>query len=566
MKSFSVSLFLFLASVLHAQKPVLPGDVRDNLEQRIKVANYPAIVVGMVNAMGTSFYSFGVKKEGGQPVDEHSIFEIGSISKTFTSTLLAEEVLKGEMSLDDPAQKYLPDSVHLPMYNDQAITLGNLCDHTSSLPRMPDNFDPADPMNPYADYTVDQLYQFLSGYKLNRPIGSEYEYSNLGVGLLGQIISRKTGTPYEELLISRITRPLQMDETKITLDDNMKKNLAFGHASGIQVENWDIPAMAGAGAIRSSAYDMIKYVSAEMNLTPSPLHEAMSLTHKQRHNKVGGNGLGMAWFIDYDDALAIYNHGGATGGYRTFVGFTDSLGVVVLTNTDEDIEDVGMHLLDPAIPIQEVRPKLSQWIMETIDKYGAKSLLSRYAKLKKENGAYYDIDENEINTLGYRYMNERKDLEAAKAIFKINIQEFPASFNVYDSYGEALMNDGNKKDAITNYKKSMELNPDNMNGMDMLAKMGVKYDVPAPEISEALLATYDGTYELVEGFNLVITHQDNRLFGQATGQMQFELFPRSETEFYLKVTEASVKFSKNTEGVMGLTLYQNGAVLPGKKL
>jgi CubicO group peptidase (beta-lactamase class C family) len=292
MKSLVTFFLVTISLVISAQKPVLPEDVKLNIEKRISLSLYPSIVVALINADGTSFYNFGTNKFGGQPVTEHSIYEIGSITKTFTATLLADEVLKGEMKLDDPAQKYLPDSVHMPMYEGKSITLGNLSDHTSSLPRMPDNFDPADPMNPYADYTVSQLFDFVSNYTLTRPIGSEYEYSNLAMGLLGQILSRQAGMPYEELMLQKIAKPLQMNETKITLDDNMKKNLAYGYSGGEQIKNWDLNSMQGAGAIRSSTSDLVKYISAQMNLTNTSLHDAIELTHQQRHNKVGGNGIG----------------------------------------------------------------------------------------------------------------------------------------------------------------------------------------------------------------------------------------------------------------------------------
>lgn len=566
MKSLATFFFMVFALIIYAQKPVLPEDVKTNIEKRINLQDYPSIVVALINADGTSYYNFGNSKIGGQPVNEHSIYEIGSITKTFTATLLADEVLKGKMKLDDPAQKYLPKSVHMPMYEGQSITLGHLSDHTSSLPRMPDNFDPADPMNPYADYTEKNLYDFISNCTLTRPIGSEYEYSNLAMGLLGQIVAREANTSYEELMISKIAKPLQMNETKITLDDHMKKNLAYGYAGGEQVKNWDLPAMAGAGAIRSSTSDLVKYVSAQMDLTKTSLHDAIMLTHQPRHNKAGGNAIGLNWAIDDIKGHKIINHGGATGGYRAFVAFTDQMGVVVMTNCDMDIEDIGVHLLVPEVPLHEIKPKVVTWIKEDIDKNGVDGLEDRFEKMKMEKGSEYDINENEINTLGYFYMGEKKDLKAATAIFAINMKEFPSSFNVYDSYAEALMNAGKNEDAIRYYKKSLELNPGNTNGVEMLAKMGVVYEVKTPEVDETLLATYDGTYELAPGFNIVITHQGSRLFGQATGQQQFELFPKSTSEFYLKVVEASVAFAKNDKGEMGLTLYQNGAVMPGKKI
>jgi D-alanyl-D-alanine-carboxypeptidase/D-alanyl-D-alanine-endopeptidase len=566
MKSIATVLLLFFTLIVCAQKPVLPEEVRTNIEKRINLSLYPSIVVAILNSDGASYYNFGNNKMGGQPVNEHSIYEIGSITKTFTATLLADEVLKGEMKLDDPAQKYLPETVHMPMYEGKSITLGNLSDHTSSLPRMPSNFNPEDPLNPYADYIEEDLFEFISSYTLTRPIGSEFEYSNLAMGLLGQILARQAKTSYEELMLSKIAKPLQMNETKITLDENMKRNLAYGYAGGKQVKNWDLPGMAGAGAIRSSASDLIKYVSAQMDLTKTSLHDAIMLTHQPRHNKAAGNEIGLNWAIDNVKGHKVINHGGATGGYRAFVGFTDKMGVVVMTNCDLDIEDIGVHILVPEFPLHEVKPKVITWIKDEIDANGSKKLEDHYEKMKKEKGEYYSIDEMEINALGYMYMNEKKDLKAATAVFAINMKEFPASFNVYDSYAEALMQAGNTKDAITNYKKSLELNPGNTNGIEMLAKMGVVYELKAPEMDEVLLTSYDGTYELAQGFNIVITHEGNRLYGRATGQEQFELFPKSATEFYLKVVEARVTFAKNDKGEMGMTLYQNGAVLPGKRI
>ncbi len=130
---------------------------------------------------------------------------------------------------------------------------------------------PADPGNPYADYTVDQMYSFLSGYKLTRDVGSAYEYSNLAQGLLGHILALNAGVPYESLMIKTIAKPLGMKETKITLDEKMKKNLATGYDKGVEAENWDLPTLAGAGAIRSSTYDMLKFLSANLGYLKTPL-------------------------------------------------------------------------------------------------------------------------------------------------------------------------------------------------------------------------------------------------------------------------------------------------------
>ena len=133
------------------------------------------------------------------------------------------------LNLDDPIAKFLPPTVKTPEFNGKAITLLTLATHTSSLPRLPDNLNPADHQNPYADYTVNQLYSFLSNYKLPREIGSKYEYSNLGVGLLGHLLSIKTDLDYEALISKQITQPLQMQDTRIHLNPDQTNRFATGH-------------------------------------------------------------------------------------------------------------------------------------------------------------------------------------------------------------------------------------------------------------------------------------------------------------------------------------------------
>jgi len=151
--------------------------------------------------------AYGTLEKGHMgPLNGDTIFEIGSISKVFTSLLLADMVNRKEVALDDPAAKYLPEHVRMPERSGKAITLLDLSTHRSGLPRVPGNLNPKDPTNPYADYSVDDLYQFLSGYTLPRDPGSEVEYSNLGGGLLGHILAHRAGTDYESLIRSRIAR------------------------------------------------------------------------------------------------------------------------------------------------------------------------------------------------------------------------------------------------------------------------------------------------------------------------------------------------------------------------
>jgi CubicO group peptidase (beta-lactamase class C family) len=565
MKYLCAFLFLVISNLCMAQK-TLPANVVESIRQRIEYGMNPGIAVGIIDADGVHYFNFGRTSADGKAITEHSIFEIGSITKTFTAIMLADMAIKGQLSIDDPVIKFLPESVTFPSYGETQITLGHLSDHTSSLPRMPDNMIPADPLNPYADYTVEQMYTFLSSHTLTRGVGSEYEYSNLAQGLLGHILALQAGMSYEELLKSTITSPLQMHETGITFTDHMTKNLAKPHSQGLVVSNWDLPTLAGAGAIRSSTHDMLKYLAANLGLTDTPVSEAMAMTHYPRHDKGGRVGLG--WHIAEGSQGDVIWHNGGTGGYRAFAGFLKETGrgVVLLTNSDVDVDDIGFHLLDPISKLKTVKPHVARELRKHIDNKGPAKLEEKFALLKKEGTEKYDFSEMDINALGYYYLG-LKNLDAALALFKINTIEYPESSNVWDSYGEALMEKGETEAAIENYKKSLELNPGNNNAIEMLAKMGVEISVPQVYVSENILQTYEGTYELTPNFKIVITREGPQLYGQATSQPRFDLYAKTETEFYLKVVDARIEFNINADGsVKSLTLFQGGQVIEGTRL
>lgn len=337
----------------------LPKDVEDNIKVRIENELTPAIVVGILDDKGVKYYSFGVKSlVTKEAVNQHSVFEIGSITKSFTGIILADMVLKGEAKLDDPLQLYLPKDVIAPTRNGASIKLVNLANHTSSLPRMPGNFAPANPNNPYADYTEKQLYDFLSSYSLTRDIGSRYEYSNYAMGLLGHVLAAKRGVTYEQLMINTISTPLDLKNTRITLTPDMKQNLALGYAGGAQVENWDLPTLAGAGAIRSTAEDMMRYVQANMGHIKTNLYSAMQLAHKNTREAGAKPMVGLGWHIQPMGDKEVIWHNGGTGGYRSFIGFIEgeNKAVVVLSNSIVSVDDLGTHILNPAVALAVFKP------------------------------------------------------------------------------------------------------------------------------------------------------------------------------------------------------------------
>jgi serine-type D-Ala-D-Ala carboxypeptidase/endopeptidase len=362
LKGLFISVFavVLLLAQSSPESPIPPdSEIRKILAERIdKEHQSVGIVVGVIEPKGSRLISYGgLDEDDPRPLSGDTIFEIGSVTKVFTSLLLADMVERGEVALADPVAKYLPVSVKVPQRGGRVITLQDLATHTSGLPRLPGNLTPKDQANPYADYSVEQLYQFLSTYELTRDIGSKYEYSNLGGGLLGHVLARRAGMDYEALVKTRICAPLEMTSTVITITPEMKTRLAAGHdASMAPAPNWDLPTLAGAGALRSTANDMLAFLAANLGYKKSPLAAAMAAMLKVRR-PTGSPGLEIAlgWHIFTSNGNDIIWHNGGTGGYRSFVGYDPKAGagVVVLSNAETvtGVDDIGHHLMDKNFPL-----------------------------------------------------------------------------------------------------------------------------------------------------------------------------------------------------------------------
>lgn len=335
-----------------AAQASLPTDsaVRAILAERLPLQRGGGIVVGLLDADGSRrILSLGAPADG--------VFEIGSITKVFTASILTDMVARGEVRLDEPVADLLPDSVRVPSRDGQRITLLDLATQSSGLPRMPANFAPKDVTNPYADYSVTQLYQFLSGYQLPRDPGASYEYSNVGMGLLGHALARRAGMSYERLVTTRVLGPLGMRETAITLSPALAARLVPGHGeSGEVVPPWDIPTLAGAGALRSTAKDMLTFLAANLDSSGGELSRALRETHASRRpTTIPDMTIGLAWHIlSRPGGTAIVWHNGGTGGYRSFAGFDAArkVGVVLLTNSIVGADDIGFHLLDTSLGLR----------------------------------------------------------------------------------------------------------------------------------------------------------------------------------------------------------------------
>lgn len=294
------------------------------------------LVVGFVDPTGSVVYGYGTVGDSGVAPTDTTLFQIASVTKTFTGLWLATQVLDGGVALADPVQKYLPNSVAVPTYDGGAITLQTLTTHTSGLPDAPTNLNPPDPQNPWATYSVADLYAFLNGYALTYAPGTQFAYSNVGEGLLGLALTLRAGGTYSDGIGAVITGPLGMVDTQYPLTAAQQPRLAPPHDGDLNpVEPWSwTDATGGAGELQSTARDLLAYAAAQAGVTTGPLSAAMTLSHQVLSDQGpdGQDQLAFNWIVEHDN---LYWHNGGTYGMSSFVGF-DPVGhsaVVLLADT-----------------------------------------------------------------------------------------------------------------------------------------------------------------------------------------------------------------------------------------
>jgi len=334
----------------------LPNDaaVRAILAERIAQKQGVGFAVVLVEGGRARVVTAGSAQRGGPDIDADTLFEIGSITKTFTALLLAQRVTAGDLALDTPVAKLLPEGAAGLARDGRAVTLGQLATHTSGLPRLPGNVAPADRADPYADYDAARLVAALAGTPLTRDPPAPYEYSNFGMGLLGYALTYRDGG-YDRVLRERVLVPLGMHDTGAVPAPSRAARRAAGHGRDLApVPAWHYAALAGAGALRSSARDMAKYLQATMEPGAGPLGAAFLLAETPlAQGPSPQTRVGLAWHVTARHGRTFTWHNGSTFGFVGMVAF-DAVrreGVVVLANAAISVDDVALHLLDPAHPL-----------------------------------------------------------------------------------------------------------------------------------------------------------------------------------------------------------------------
>lgn len=310
---------------------------------------YQGVAVGVQRAGRAAAVGVGHVEAGGRQVDGETSFQIGSVTKVLTALLLADAVVRGEVYLDQRLDTLLPRVAN--HQDGPPITLGDLATHTSGLPRLPPGLWRQALRNrhdPYARFTTDDLIQGLARAP-KRPPGRTVRYSNYGAGVLGEALSRARDVPYDQLVADRITGPLGMKRTAVhrpSADDNV----AEGHSRRLRpVDDWQLPALAGAGALRSTATDLLALLRAHLEPAASPLAGSIELCTAPRRRVRGALRIALGWHVlDRRQRAPVWWHNGGTGGFFSFVGFVpeSQVAVAVLTNTARSVDRLGMQLLD----------------------------------------------------------------------------------------------------------------------------------------------------------------------------------------------------------------------------
>lgn len=325
----------------------IAGATRFLLDERWLVA----AIVALVDEGGTAYCAFGTldgTPAGARP-DARTQWEIGSVTKVVTAILLAHLAADGVVALEAPVASYLPEGVRVPSAHGVDITLTHLSTHRSGLPRMPTNFAPSDPGDPFADYTIDDLYAFLGAYALPRDPGAAFEYSNLGVALLGHALERAAGLGWWALAEQRVLLPMGMDDTVVVLDDAQRARLAPPFDVDAEPgRTWDLGIFVAAGGLRSTASDMARFVRVTAGIESAGAATDAAIAESQRERYPG---IGLGWGIGPE----VLGHSGQTGGYHSalFVDRAQPGGIVALGNTgNEGLE----HLAAVAFAVRRGAP------------------------------------------------------------------------------------------------------------------------------------------------------------------------------------------------------------------
>lgn len=506
--------------------------------------------IGYIEGDHFGIVHLGAADRTNKKPDYETIYEIGSVSKLFTSLLLADAVVRGEINLYANADVTNPAGIHLPSRDGHSIKWIDLSTHRSGLPRLATNISQTERADPYHDYDSKKAAEFLNEYPLPRQPGKAQEYSNFGASVLGYLVAAKIGKPYEQLLQERIAEPLELTDTTVSLSSDQLARLATPHDKfGSDTSPWTFADLPGAGGIHSTMRDMMRFAKAQLNPPRGTLGEAIDLAWKQ-HTEADQSGpaMGLGWMIAGDGQTRWHN--GRTGGYTSalFINRELQCAVVVLANTsiENAVDQLAIRLIQKAAGL-DIKPEVDETPEQ---KDESKDKLPIDANLRARLVGRYQL------TPDFIFDVQDHDGHLMVGITNQPTQEvFPDSptrwsYHVVDAQLEFNL-------PATGAAKSLILH---QNGLNQLADRIEPPKVAANlAIDAKLRRRLVGRYQLNPSFIFTVRDVDGHLMVGITNQATQEVFPDSPTRWSYHGIDATLEFKLPKTGpARSLVLHQNG--------
>ena len=562
---------LFVALLLLCQSTLMAQDKAAKIQEVLTLAHKYRQFNGsaLVAENGKIIYkgAFGMANmEWSIPNTADTKFRLGSITKQFTSTLVMQLVEQGKIKLDGKLSDYLPD---YRKDTGQKITIHHLLTHTSGIPSytgLP-NFFADVSRNPYK---VDEFVKKYASGDLQFEPGSKFAYNNSGYFLLGAIIEKVTGKPYEQVLQENIFDPVGMKNSGYDHYSTILPKRAAGYektSNGYTNAPYlDMSIPYAAGSLYSTVEDLYLWDQALYTdkLISAKSKELMYTPFLEKY--AYGWAVADASFKQNDQPIPQIAHNGGINGFSTvIVRFPREKNLIILLdNTGQPMDSLSGKLARILYTQPYELPKMSivAVLDKTISDKGIQAAVAQYRELKLKESGTYDFGEPELNQLGYALLRAGKIKEAVE-IFKLNVEAYPKAANPYDSLAEAYLSLNQRDLAIANYKKSLELDPGNKNAVEALKRL----EGPAVTVDPKVFDAYVGEYELTPGFSLRVFRNGEKFMTQATGQGEIEIVADSETVFSPRGIRAKLTFIKDADGkVTGVRLDQGGRQIEGKKI
>jgi CubicO group peptidase (beta-lactamase class C family) len=425
--------------------------------------------------------AFGVKNlDTKEPITVESVFHMASVSKPFAATAIMQLVEKGKMNLEDALIKYLPYfKLDDPHYKD--ITIKQMLMHTSCIPDVRD-YEWDKPQ--FDDGAAERYVRSLVNEKMIAEPGEKWQYSNMAFDILADVIARVSGVSFENYIKKNILNPLDMKESDF-LRERIKPELrTSAHVFNLQPQVSEVYPYnrrhAPSSCLNANVVEMCNWAIANMNAGVFKENRILdSSSYKllfEPQTKINeSRSIGLSWFIDQYREIKTVSHGGGDLGFRSYIIMLPekSLAVIAASNFDATpMNDIVFSVIDIMLGFEPQQPKISilMTLGKTISTSGVQKAIAQYREFKSLQPDTYNFSEAQLNILGYQLIDNER-LDDAIEIFKLNLEMFPEAYNTYDSLAEAYMISGNKELAIKNYKKSIELNPNNSNGIKMLQRL-----------------------------------------------------------------------------------------------